>query len=212
MRRERRLAAGAPEPCGENLDALIRTQIEGKRRRIASREALAHGGGERIGGTALKPASRHDEIAARGLVAMEDLQRLQRLALEGFEEMRTPGEMQRAIRRRERRKRDPRLPEGARPAAIRSEPRPGGAAEREDSCVRRELKRRAKGVAELQAAALSEADEGMTRLEDDALIGEPCEQRAQQRRGLETLGKDPAARADEGLLPEPGAEIAQILR
>ena len=57
--------------------------------------------------------------------------------------MRAPGEMQRAIRGRERRQRDASLREGARPAAVRSEPRPGGAAEREDRGVGRDVERRA---------------------------------------------------------------------
>ena len=52
----------------------------------------------------------------------------------------------------------------------------------------------------------------MPQLEDDALLGKPREQRAQQRRGLEALGKDPAARADESFFAESGAEVAQILR
>ena len=148
MRRERGLAARARELCSQRLDALIRPQIDGQHGLFAPRQSLAQGGGERIGRPAFEAASRDDEIAARGLPAMRDAQRLQRLALEGFEKIRAPGEMQRAIRRRERRQRDARLREGARPAAIRSEPRPGGAAEREDRRVRRDVERRAGGTAQ----------------------------------------------------------------
>ncbi len=126
--------------------------------------------------------------------------------------MRAPGEMQRAIGWSQRRQRDSRLGEGASPAAIRSKPRPGGAAEREDGGVGRDLKRCARGVAEFQPAPLSEADEIMPHLEDHALSAEPCEERAQQGRSLEAFGKDPAARADKSLLAEPGAELAQVLR
>ncbi len=97
------------------------------------------------------------------------------------------------------------------PAAVRPEPRPARAAERQHGHIRPVGDDRAVGPREGERAVLP-SDEAVAHREGDAGVVEPAQPRAQQRRCLHRLGKHPAAGADEGRLAQRLAPVAQALR
>ena len=105
----------------------------------------------------------------------------------------------------------PNASNGPGPAAVRAQPRPGCAAERQNGGARRERAALVPGPAQRQRVVADKALEGAA-LEAHALRRQPRQQRPQQGRGLEAFGKHPPAGADESFFAKLRAKFAQPIR
>jgi hypothetical protein len=151
-----------------------------------------------------------DRLAARHMAAERKRNALQRLPGEAKEQIR-PGDQKAAIRRLQRRDRDAGARERVGPPAVRAEPRPARAAERQHGCVRLDPARAIRRL-EDEATLIVPSDKMMPQREPDAGRIEPAQPRAQQRRRLHGARKHPPARSDEGFLAERFAPRPQRVR
>ena len=145
---------------------------------------------------------------AHRLPAKRQFDPLQRLALEAFAKHVGPVGDEAAIRRPQRRDGDAGLCQNIGPAAVRTEPRPACAAERQDHGIGMERAIAPFGRIEQDIAMLVPADPMVPQLEFDAAVAEPPQPGAQQRRSLERFREHAAARSDERVLAQalaPGA-------
>ena len=157
---------------------------------------------ERIDAAALEPVPRDQRLAAHRLRAKRQPDSLQRLALEALAEHIGPVRDEAAVRRPQRRDGDAGVRQRVDPAAIGAEPRPARTAERQHHGIGVNADTPLRRI-KYRIALFVPADPMMTQLECDTGVAEPPQPRAQQRRGLERLGKHAAARSDEGVLAEP---------
>ena len=132
----------------------------------------------------------------------------QRLAFEAIAKDIGPGDGKPAIGRPQRRYRHALRGERFHPSAIRPEPRPARAAERQHGRIGIDGAR-AVGRQKRQMSSVVPAGPAMTQRELHADRIQPPQPRAQQRRGLEGFRENPAAGADKGRLPQRFAPVAQ---
>ncbi|CEG08319.1 hypothetical protein BN961_01733 [Afipia felis] len=166
---------------------------------------------QRIDAAAFDAVLRDDDLAARCARLIAERHVLERLAFEPLPKRLAPCDAETGIRRFQFADRDPLRRQDVAPVAIRSQPRPACAAECEDRRARLHALLALRRL-ETQRTILVPAKPSMTKREPHAKTFQPRQPCAQQRRGLEGFGKDPPARADEGVLPEPMRPVAQRLR
>ena len=176
---------------------------------------------QRAGGIdqiALQPAGAQHRFAEAvedlaGAVGELQAHVLQRRAGMALAQEVAPGDVEAAVGRHQRRHVDALPGQPRLPGAVRAQPRPARAAQRQHDCIVRARPRPLRRVeAERPATALRGLElsgPAVARMQHQPGRAQPVQPGAQQRRGLHALGKDLAGAADEGrdaLRVHPGAQ------
>ncbi|MCY1225242.1 hypothetical protein D9M72_374320 [compost metagenome] len=193
-------------------------QVEVDHRAAVGFDPVADRRRQRIDQAAFNAGGADDELALAVVgvaiaIGQRDRHRLDRRAGKAAGKRFAPCRIEAAIGRAQRRDLDATASQPRHPRAIRSQPRPACAAEREHHGTRRHRHvAMRRGEAQLVRRALVPTQPAMPHMELHAGLAQPVQPCAQHRRGLH-VGRENAARAaDEGVDAKPVDPLAQRLR